>query len=158
MSAKAEMEAIAEELKVALLYSDRNTDSVKNISTLTGFTKRTVYGYLDGEIKITLNFIHAAVIATDGDPDIKKFLEPDGWRLIPIDIPAPGRENLPEECLDDLAALAEFHEALINPASREKDIEDIYRKVREELEQDLVLWRQKRHKTDRREGMRMSSS
>ena len=74
---------IAQELKIALLYRDENDGAVKRIAGILGLARRTVYDYLDGNIKINLAFLHAAVIATNGDRDVKKFLEPQGWELTP---------------------------------------------------------------------------
>jgi hypothetical protein len=74
---------IARELKAAILYRDGNEGAVKAMAKALDLSRRTIYAYLDGEIKINLRFLHAAIAATNGDPDIKKFLEPEGWELTP---------------------------------------------------------------------------
>ncbi|NLA74989.1 MAG: hypothetical protein GX846_05930, partial [Deltaproteobacteria bacterium] len=63
-----------------------------------------VYDCLYGRIKINLNFIKAAVEAT-GDPDIKAFLEPEGWAL--YEKPALGEitDNFEKEVNDIFLAV-----------------------------------------------------
>jgi len=73
---------IATELKAAILYMDHDGDPVKEIARLMGLSRRTIYDYLDGKIKISLPFLHAATIATNGHPAIGRFLEPSGFRLV----------------------------------------------------------------------------
>ena len=77
-----DIKAIAQDIKTTVLYSGRHDGAVIRIAELTGLSRRTVYDYFDGTIKMTLDFIKAAVIATDGDPEIKKHLEIPGWELV----------------------------------------------------------------------------
>jgi len=75
---------ITNELKNALLFDSTIDDGVvTRIANITGFSKRTVYDYLDGKIRMSTAFLHAAVIASDGHPRVKSFLEPQGWMLTP---------------------------------------------------------------------------
>lgn len=86
---------IAKDVKIAVLFrEDAGQNPVAVISEITGLKPRSVYGYLSGETKIDLDFLHAAHIATGGDHEIGKYLEPDGWRLDPADWPAPDKTNL----------------------------------------------------------------
>lgn len=57
-----------------------NKQAVQKMAAILGKSQQTIYDCLYGRIKISLNFIKAAVQATE-DPDIKTFLEPDGWIL-----------------------------------------------------------------------------
>lgn len=75
-------EAIARELKAACVYRTENRGAVRRIAEGMNLTESTIYDYLDGRIKASLPFLLAATVATDGDPDVKKFLEPPGWTLV----------------------------------------------------------------------------
>jgi hypothetical protein len=88
--------------------------------------------------------LHACVISTDGDPDIKKFFEPIGWLLIKKDSVIPDKKSLAEECLDDLPALAEFHAAVNIPESKISDVKKLLQKVQQEIRENYVLWCQKK--------------
>ena len=74
---------IAAELKAAVLFREYD-NPVQKIADMLGLKNRTVYDYFDGNIKISLPFLHACLIVTDGDPDIKKYLCPEGWDLVPV--------------------------------------------------------------------------
>ena len=66
-----------------------NKHAVQKMSSILGKSQQTIYDCLYGRIKINLDFIKAAVEAT-GDPDIKAFLEPEGWMLLK----KPNLENI----------------------------------------------------------------
>ena len=103
--------AIASDLKAALLYRNENDGAVKEIAEIMNLSRRTVYDYLDGRIKINVSFLHAACLASNGDPDIKKFLEPKGWKLVPA---AEGtvEGNVEKELGDIHLAAAKVHETV----------------------------------------------
>ena len=108
---------IASDLKTRLLYSyDIDSSVINVIADIMGISKRTVYATLDGEIKLSLDFLHAAVIATNGDPAVSKYLEPDGFHLKKnAENNLPDKPTLAEECLDDVPALARFHAVCCPP-------------------------------------------
>lgn len=143
-----ENDAIASELKLVLLYREdsRNEGAVTKIASILGLAKRTIYDYLDGRIKINLPFLHACVIATNGDPDIKKFLEPVGWMLIPRGEHHPDKCTLAEECLDDVPALAEFHRVLNDPASTLTKITRAKTDLINEIMENIEAWKTIRKK------------
>ena len=134
---------IASDLKNRLLYSD-DVDSgvIRTIAAVIGISKRTVYATLDGEIKLSLDFLHAAVIATDGDPAVCKYLEPDGFHLRKDDNRCvPDKATLAEECLDDVPSLARYHEVLADPDSKANQVDLALNAVIFELQQNRVKWR-----------------
>jgi hypothetical protein len=134
---------IASALKNRLLYSD-DVDSgvIRTIAAVMGISKRTVYATLDGEIKLSLDFLHAAVIATDGDPAVCKYLEPDGFHLRKDDNRCvPDKATLAEECLDDVPSLARYHEVLADPDSKANQVDLALNAVIFELQQNRVKWR-----------------
>lgn len=137
---------IASDLKNRLLYSDDiNAGAIQTIADIMGASKRTVYATLDGDIKLSLDFLHAATIATDGDPEITKYLEPDGFRLKKIgETIKPDKATLAEECLDDVPALAKFHAVLSDPESKSYQVELARNTVIAELEQNVNKWKQDR--------------
>lgn len=75
-----EYEEIASEIHRIITGRKKNKQAVQKIATRLGKSQQTIYDCLYGRIKINLDFIRAAVEAT-GDPDIKVFLEPEGWIL-----------------------------------------------------------------------------
>ena len=75
-----DFEDIASEIHRIITGRKENKHAVKQLAEILGKSQQTVYDYLYGRIKINLDFIKAAVLATE-DPDIKKFLEPKGWVL-----------------------------------------------------------------------------
>jgi hypothetical protein len=134
---------IASALKNRLLYSD-DVDSgvIRTIAAVMGISKRTVYATLDGEIKLSLDFLHASVIATDGDPAVCKYLEPDGFHLRKDDNRCvPDKATLAEECLDDVPSLARYHEVLADPDSKANQVDLALNAVIFELQQNRVKWR-----------------
>jgi hypothetical protein len=113
--------AISQELKTAILYSGRHDGAVKRISEITGLGIRTIYNYLDGDIKMNLDFIKAATLATDGDPEIKKHLEPEGWALAKkIRVVAPIGKI--EKELGDISIEASSFHALVRAAAADGKI------------------------------------
>ena len=134
---------IASDLKNRLLYSDDvDSGAIRTIASIMGISKRTVYATLDGEIKLSLDFLHAAVIATDGDPAVCRYLEPDGFHLRKDDNRCvPDKATLAEECLDDVPSLARYHEVLADPDSKANQVDLALNAVIFELQQNRVKWR-----------------
>jgi hypothetical protein len=141
---KFDMAEIAAELKNVLQYSDCIDSSViDEIARILGCKKRTVYAVLSGEIILNLDFLHAAVIATNGDPEVRKYLEPAGFSLSVCDSTlSTGKETLAEECLDDLPVVAEYHKLLMSPDAKFADVKRAYDRVCRKLHQNLVYWSQ----------------
>ena len=134
---------IASDLKTRLLYSDDiDNGAIGTIAEIMGISKRTVYATLDGDIKLSLDFLHAAVIATNGDPAICKYLEPDGFHLRKDDDRCiPDKGTLAEECLDDVPSLARYHAVLSAvPRARQVDVELARNAAIFELEQNFNKW------------------
>lgn len=75
-----DFEDMASEIHRIITGRKENKHAVRQIAEILGKSQQTVYDCLYGRIKINLDFIKAAVQAT-GDPDIKSFLEPNGWVL-----------------------------------------------------------------------------
>ena len=75
-----EFEDMASEIHRIITGRKENKHAVRQIAEILGKSQQTVYDSLYGRIKINLDFIKAAVQATE-DPDIKSFLEPNGWIL-----------------------------------------------------------------------------
>jgi hypothetical protein len=76
-----EFNEIAAEIHRLVTGRKENKHAVQKMSSILGKSQQTIYDCLYGRIKINLEFIKAAVEAT-GDPDIKMFLEPEGWILL----------------------------------------------------------------------------
>ena len=148
---KFDCSEIASDLKNRLLYSDDIDSSViLAIADIMGTSKRTVYATLDGDIKLSLDFLHAAVIATDGDPAVCKYLEPEGFRLKKnAENNKPDKPTLAEECLDDVPALARFHAVLsARPRAMQVEVELARNAVVYELEQNVNKWLEEDHAKD----------
>ncbi|WP_319408807.1 hypothetical protein [uncultured Desulfosarcina sp.] len=141
---------IASDLKTRLLYSDDIDSSVTPaIADIMGISKRTVYATLDGEIKLSLDFLHAAVIATDGDPAVCRYLEPDGFHLRKNDDQCiPDKATLAEECLDDVPSLARYHKVLADPDSKPYEVDLAMNAAIYELQQNRMKWRSDRGLSD----------
>ena len=142
---------IASDLKNRLLYSDDIDSSViRTIADIMSTSKRTVYATLDGDIKLSLDFLHAAATATDGDPAICKYLEPEGFRLKKnAENNKPDKPTLAEECLDDVPALARFHAVLAaRPRARKLEVELAMNAVVCELDQNVNKWLEEDHAKD----------
>jgi predicted transcriptional regulator len=139
---KFDFKEIVADLKATVLYSDEIEDGVvKRIAENMGVSKRTVYATLDGEIKLSLDFLHAAVIATHGHPKIAKYLVPEGYRLERCSSKAvPDKETLAEECLDDLPLIAEYHRVLNDPMSNKPQVQVALSQAKWELEQNINKW------------------
>lgn len=120
-----DMEAVADELQQALLYEDGNEGVVKRVAEIMDLKKRTVYDYLYGRTKLSLDFIKAAVVATNGHPRIKRLLEPEGWVLVPECKCAP-MKDVEKELGDVYVSAASLH-----------------REVREALKDGVVSRREK---------------
>jgi hypothetical protein len=140
---KFDCSEIASALKNRLLYSDDiDSGAIGTIAEIMGISKRTVYATLDGEIKLSLDFLHAAAIATNGDPAVCKYLEPDGFNLKRDSGKSiPDKATLAEECLDDLPSLARYHAVLSAvPRARQVDVELARNALIFEAEQNFNKW------------------
>lgn len=98
---------IAAELKMVVLNRKEDGSTVKKIADILGLSQRTVYDYLDSRLKVNLKFIQACLIATNGDRDVKKFLCPEGWDLVPS-IHAVNVGDVEKECGDVHIAASEL--------------------------------------------------
>jgi hypothetical protein len=148
---KFDCPGIAADLQNQLLYSDDSDPAaIKTIADILGVEKRTVYATLDGQIKISLDFLHAATIATNGHPEVAKYLEPDGFHLRKDDNRCvPDKATLAEECLDDVPSLAKYHEVLANADSKANQVDLALNAVIFELQQNRVKWRSLRGLPDK---------
>ncbi len=75
-----DLEAISSEVHRIITGRKENRQAVQKIAAILGKSQQTIYDCLYGRIKINLDFLKAAVQATE-DPDIKRYLEPEGWAL-----------------------------------------------------------------------------
>ena len=115
---KFNLSVAQEDIKARILYSNQVPDGIpERLADLLGIKKRTVYDILDGKIKMSLDFLHALVIASDGDPELRKYLEPDGWSLTKSKCPKPDQGTLADECLNVLPSLVGLFTILNNPKS-----------------------------------------
>lgn len=131
---------MAAELKAAILFRDY-PNAIPTIAEIMGLRPRTIYDYLEGNIKISLAFLHAAFVATNGDPDVKKFLCPAGWDIVPIGAAAP-TSDVEKEMSDIYLAAAELQveiraaraDGKISPNERAR-IEQCMTNVRKQMEE-----------------------
>ena len=132
---------MAADVKTAVMYRGRDDglDAVAIIAEITGLQRPSVYSYLDGKTKMSVDFLHAAFLATNGDHDIGKYLEPEGWRLDPADWPTPDKAHVAEQCLMDLPALAEFHR-LIHSDAPQHEIKAAKKALIREIQRSYVFW------------------
>jgi hypothetical protein len=131
------MKAVAAELKTQLLFSDRFDDKiVSRLAEVLGIARRTVYAVLSGDIDLYLDFLHACVIVTCGDPEVRTYLEPEGYRLTAVSASPSDKPTLAQECLDDVPALARFHNVLNDPSSTMVDVTRAEEAVIDEIRQN----------------------
>ena len=97
--------AIASELHRFLTGRKENKGAVVKIADKLGLSKHTVYDYLYGRIEMSLDFLKAAAAVTD-DPDVKRFLEPDGMVLSRKPDLGAVTQNLEKEMNDIYLAVA----------------------------------------------------
>lgn len=117
---KIDWDEIAPELKTRLLYNEEiDSGVVIRIAKVMGCSKEKIYKTLDGDIPLDMDFLHAAVIGSNGDPEVRKYLEPKGYGLQPTDIPKPDKLTVPEECCDDTQASAALQKIVNDPDSTE---------------------------------------
>jgi len=135
-------ESISQEVGTVLKYQFRGI--INKVAEIMGLSPNTVYDYADGRIKPSTAYLHAAVIATDGHPDVKKFLEPEGWTLVKKASVSPDKKTLAEECLDDLPCLADYHRILSDPTARRSDVVLAKEKVMREINENFAFWLLKR--------------
>ena len=138
---KFDAEQMAADLKTLLVYSEHYPDTiVSRIAAELGVARRTVYDVLDGRIKVSLDFLHACVIATNGDPEVKKYLEPEGFELITSAASlGPVADSCEAECVDDLPPMAAFHTVVMH-SKNPRDVMLAYQVLLDEIRQDLVAW------------------
>jgi len=126
---------ISEELKTAIIYDDNDQGVVGRIAKRINKTPRTVYAFLDGDIRMTLEFLHAAVIETSGHPVIKRFLEPEGWELIQRVGGNEGQPEDPEKEVGDIYLKLSATHASIREAMKDGKIDPSEKKS---IEKTLV--------------------
>lgn len=106
-----EFEEIASEIHRIITGRKENKQAVQKMAVILGKSQQTVYDCLYGRIKINLDFIRAAVKAT-GDPDIKSFLEPDGWVLYEKPLTTEVTSNFEKEVNDIYLAVSHLSESI----------------------------------------------
>lgn len=138
---------MAGEIKAQLLFNENSRpDAVRRIADEMGIDKKTVYDYLDGRIKLSLDFLHALIIATDGDPIFRRYLEPEGWSLIRSTDIEPDKETLFEEIVDNHPKLTKFELLLVEQIAPHQTksqlfkIEKQLQTVVDDLRQDVSKW------------------
>ncbi|WP_054031217.1 hypothetical protein [Desulfatitalea tepidiphila] len=138
---------IAAEIKAQLLYSnDSRPDAVQAIAAEMGIDNKTVYDYLDGRIKLSLDFLHALVLATDGDPAFKRYLEPDGWQLRRAGTIEPDKKTIFEEIVDNHPKITLLEQLLIEQTSatgKKSQLNRIKKQLQavvDDLRQDVAKW------------------
>lgn len=94
---------LAQELHHTLVYSSDPVfrGSIKRIADILGKSPWTVRDMLKGRIQVSLRLLHAACIATDHHPLVRRLLEPLGARLVPLAPVDPARPA--EDALVDVA-------------------------------------------------------
>jgi len=103
-------DALSAELRRIL--TGRHRGAVKNIAGYLGISESTAYDYLNGRIRISTEFLQAAVIASDNDPEIIAFLIPKGYKLTPCDCEIPGTNNIQKEMSDIYRSASRLHETV----------------------------------------------
>ena len=106
-----EFEEIASEIHRIITGRKENKQAVQKIACTLGKSQQTIYDCLYGRIKINLEFIKAAVEAT-GDPDIKSFLEPEGWILYKKTCSEEITSNFEKEVNDIYLAVSHLSESI----------------------------------------------
>ena len=106
-----EFEEIASEIHRIITGRKENKQAVQKMANILGKSQQTIYDCLYGRIKINLDFIRAAVEAT-GDPDIKSFLEPDGWILYKKPVADEITSNFEKEVNDIFLAVSHLSESI----------------------------------------------
>lgn len=116
-------------------------DTVQKIADAMGRKRPTIYSYFHGQSAPPfLDFLHACVLATDGDPEIRKYLEPDGFELVFLAAVSPDKGTMFEECFDDHPELVAYHKVLTDPNSNPVDVERAYDSIIRELRENKVKW------------------
>lgn len=131
-----EFEEIAPEIHRLITGRKENKQAVQKMSCILGKSQQTVYDCLYGRIKINLEFIRAAVEAT-GDPDIKAFLEPDGWVLYKKPLPGEMTQNFEKEVNDiflSVSHLIEFIKEAIKDGRLDRQELAHLKRLRTEVE------------------------
>jgi len=145
-------EEIATEVELVLKYRSENSGIVECMARFMNRSKWTVYDYLNRRIQwfkdiaTGLTFLHAAVVATGGDPDIKKHLEPPGWKLVKDDLSVSDADTLEREILDNHPRTVAFEQALLAPRenadrkARRRDLKQKLDAVIDGFRRDYVKW------------------
>ena len=108
-----EYDEIAAEIHRIITGRKENKHAVQKIASILGKSQQTIYDCLYGRIKINLEFIKAAVEAT-GDPDIKEFLEPEGWILLKKPDSSKVSESFEKEINDVFMAVSHLSGSIKN--------------------------------------------
>ena len=106
-----DFEDIASEIHRIITGRKENKQAVRQMAEILGKSQQTVYDCLYGRIKINLDFIKAAVHATE-DPDIKSFLEPKGWILYKKPELGEISSNFEKEVNDVYLAISNLSESI----------------------------------------------
>lgn len=106
-----EFEEIASEIHRIITGRKENKQAVQKMAAILNKSQQTIYDCLYGRIKINLDFILAAVEAT-GDPDIKAFLEPEGWILYKKPAASEITTNFEKEINDIFLAVSHLSESI----------------------------------------------
>lgn len=139
-----DMQDIGPLIKDEIVYGDDPgcQGAVRRIAAIIGRSEWTVRDYLEGRIKMTLAFLHAAVRATSGNPRIRRFLEPEGFALVADDSSVQPDKDAEGELLDDverMGALAVTVRALVHKGTITKADA---RRVEQCIRQSDEEWRQ----------------
>ena len=106
-----EFEEIASEIHRIITGRKENKQAVQKMASILSKSQQTIYDCLYGRIKINMDFIKAAVQAT-GDPDIKAFLEPEGWILYRKPAAEEITSNFEKEVNDIFLAVSHLSESI----------------------------------------------
>lgn len=106
-----DFEDIASEIHRVVTGRKENKQAVQKMAAILGKSQQTIYDCLYGRIKINLDFIKAAVQATE-DPDIKTFLEPEGWILYKKPDSAKISSSFEKEINDVFLAVSHLSESI----------------------------------------------
>ncbi len=132
---------ISNDIKGNVLYETSGEGLVSRLSQLLFKKPQTIYDYFKNKIKVSgkLWWHHALVIASDGHPDAKKYLEPEGYRLISTEKIVPDKLTLDEEIIDNIPFIADYVKVLRDPSSRQIDVDNALADVIREFKEDYVF-------------------
>lgn len=149
---------IAREIHPAITGRHENKGAVKRIASLIRLSEASVYAYMNQRTGMTLEFLHAAVIGTNGDPDVRKWLEPAGWGLLQEVFIEKGTIPDWEKEFGDVSIatagfLSKFREKFEDGIIDSLDVVELLRmadKVRKEVDEIVVLAKMSAKETERK--------